>query len=111
MTKLNTFPSLNRQIKAWLKSGVILDGQLFPTNEGTPQGGCISPLLALVALYGLETAIRGCVNQGKAQRALSVVFYADDFVRHEARTVHGARAPTTRRRVVNLPLTYEVSNL
>lgn len=80
LTKLNTFPSLNRQIKAWLKSGVILDGQLFPTNEGTPQGGCISPLLALVALYGLETAIRGCVNQGKAQRALSVVFYADDFV-------------------------------
>ncbi|WP_315876842.1 reverse transcriptase N-terminal domain-containing protein [Acaryochloris sp. 'Moss Beach'] len=39
LTKLNTFPSLNRQIKAWLKSGVVLDGQLFPTNEGVPPRG------------------------------------------------------------------------
>lgn len=81
LTKLNTFPSLNRQIKAWLKSGVVLDGQLFPTNEGTPQGGCISPLLALVALYGLETAIRGCIHPNRtAQHELCVCFYADDFV-------------------------------
>ncbi|BDM83672.1 group II intron reverse transcriptase/maturase [Acaryochloris marina] len=81
LTKLNTFPSLNRQIKAWLKSGVVLDGQLFPTNEGVPQGGTISPLLALVALYGLETAIRECINPSKtAQQELCVCFYADDFV-------------------------------
>ena len=57
-----------------------MDGKLFPTNEGTPQGGVVSPLLALVALHGLETAIRSCVNQGRAQRALAVVVYADDFV-------------------------------
>ena len=52
----------------------------FPTHAGVPQGGTLSPLLALIALYGLETAIRGCVAQGRAQRALSVVIYADDFV-------------------------------
>ena len=80
LAKLNTFPTLTRQIKAWLKSGVVMDGQLFPTNEGTPQGGVASPLLALIALYGLETAIRSCVSQGRAQRTLTVVFYADDFV-------------------------------
>lgn len=80
LEKLNTFPKLTKQIKAWLKSGVVMDGKLFPTNEGTPQGGVASPLLALIALHGLETAIRGCISQSNAQRALSVVIYADDFV-------------------------------
>ena len=81
LDKLNTFPKLSRQIKAWLKSGVVMDGRLFPTNEGTPQGGNISPLLALIALHGLETAIRGCLSQSrKVQKELTVVLYADDFV-------------------------------
>jgi RNA-directed DNA polymerase len=81
LVKLNTLPKLYRQIKAWLKSGVVMNDTLFPTNEGTPQGGVVSPLLALIALHGLETAIRKCVNQGRdTQRELSVVFYADDFV-------------------------------
>ena len=80
LAKLNTFPTLTRQIKAWLKSGVVMDGKLFPTHEGTPQGGVVSPLLALIALQGLETAMRRCVNPGRAQRALAVVVYADDFV-------------------------------
>jgi len=39
LAKLNTFPTLTRQIKAWLKSGVVLEGRLFPTTEGVPQGG------------------------------------------------------------------------
>jgi RNA-directed DNA polymerase len=43
LEKLNTFPKLYRQIKAWLKSGVVMDGKLFPTNEGTPQGGVVTP--------------------------------------------------------------------
>jgi RNA-directed DNA polymerase len=81
LNKLKTFPSLHRQIKAWLKSGVVMDRQMFPTPEGTPQGGVISPLLALIALEGMETAVRRCVNPGgDAQKELSVVFYADDFV-------------------------------
>ena len=81
LEKLNTFPKLSRQIKAWLKSGVVMDGQLFPTNEGTPQGGVLSPCLALIALHGLETAMRKCINQAKtAQHELAVVVYADDFV-------------------------------
>jgi RNA-directed DNA polymerase len=39
LKKLNTFPKLRHQIKAWLKAGVLEFGKLLPTNEGTPQGG------------------------------------------------------------------------
>ncbi|MGK7893151.1 MAG: reverse transcriptase N-terminal domain-containing protein, partial [Xenococcus sp. (in: cyanobacteria)] len=46
LDKLNTSPTLRRQIRAWLKAGVLDGKNLFPTNEGTPQGGTISPLLA-----------------------------------------------------------------
>jgi len=41
--KLGTTPTIARQIKAWLKSGVLDKGDWLPTNEGTPQGGVISP--------------------------------------------------------------------
>ncbi len=49
---------MRRQIRAWLKAGVIDRNTLFPTNEGTPQGGVISPLLANIALHGLENRIK-----------------------------------------------------
>lgn len=39
LEKLNTFPTLRRQIRAWLKAGVMDGYQLFPTKEGMPQGG------------------------------------------------------------------------
>jgi len=57
LAKINTSPTLRRQIKAWLKAGVMSDGKLFPTEAGTPQGGTISPLLANIALHGLELMI------------------------------------------------------
>ncbi len=45
LKKLNTFPTIRRQIRAWLKAGVMDGKQLFPTSESTPQGGVISPPL------------------------------------------------------------------
>lgn len=78
LNKLNTFPTLRRAIKAWLTAGVM-DGKLFcPTSMGSPQGGGISPLLANVALHGLETTIRAAFTSTEGKP--TVVRYADDFV-------------------------------
>src|SRR5712692_7062368 len=53
---IGTFPARDL-IREWLKAGVMEKGKGFaPTEEGTPQGGVISPLLLNVALHGLETA-------------------------------------------------------
>jgi len=38
----------------WLKAGYVDSGRLFPTDEGTPQGGIISPTAANLVLDGLE---------------------------------------------------------
>src|SRR6516225_603324 len=49
LDKVNAGPTMTRQLRAWLKAG-ILDGEtLFPSDRGTPQGGAISPLLANIA--------------------------------------------------------------
>lgn len=53
--RLGSFPA-REQVRAWLKAGVMEQGQLTPTTEGTPQGGVISPLLLNVALDGMEQA-------------------------------------------------------
>ena len=82
LEKLNTSPTIRRQIRAWLKAGVMDGKELFPTSEGTPQGGVISPLLANIALHGIENRIKQV-----SQKAF-VIRYADDFViLHEDITV------------------------
>ncbi|CAO5014946.1 group II intron reverse transcriptase/maturase [Microcystis aeruginosa] len=85
LTKLQTYPKLRQQIKAWLKSGVMDGKNLFPTNEGTPQGGVISPLLANIALHGMEERVKQYArtlkgNKSKNEQALTLIRYADDFV-------------------------------
>ncbi len=85
LTKLETYPELRNQIRDWLKCGVLDDGTLFPTDEGTPQGGVISPLLANIALHGMENLVKEYFKNlkgvGKAnENALSLIRYADDFV-------------------------------
>ncbi|MEH2238011.1 group II intron reverse transcriptase/maturase [Nostoc sp.] len=90
LRKLNTFPTIRRQVRAWLKAGVMDGKQLFPTSEGTPQGGVISPLLANIALHGMEERIKkeippksGYLKNGvRIGSVLSPNFirYADDFV-------------------------------
>jgi RNA-directed DNA polymerase len=86
LRKVHTIPSLNRVLKAWLKAGVMDRDILFPTEEGTPQGGIISPLLANIALHGLETKIRQSYPIHKKRNGMlekwkpNVIRYADDFV-------------------------------
>ena len=69
----------------WLKSGVVDKGQLLRTEDGTPQGGIISPTLANITLNGLETGLaqflREELGTGNAQKGkVHLVRYADDFV-------------------------------
>ncbi|WP_369333956.1 reverse transcriptase/maturase family protein [Brasilonema bromeliae] len=83
LKKLGTTPTIRRVIKGWLKAGVFEQGKgLFPTNEGTPQGGVISPLLANIALHGLEEQVKELVKNPRLEPRL--IRYADD-VRHLTR--------------------------
>ena len=69
-------------LEQWLKSGVIQNKVYSKTEEGTPQGGIISPTLCNVALNGLEEAIkRHFEKQKKKNNAkIKVIRYADDVV-------------------------------
>ena len=63
-------------LKQWLKSGYIEKQSIFQTSEGTPQGGIISPVLANLALDGLEKVIKTKVKNQKVH----LIRYADDFI-------------------------------
>lgn len=83
LSKLNTTPEIRRAIKAFLNAGVIDGNALFPTIEGTPQGSIISPLLANIALHGLENHVRDSFPdyyKGNQKWKPFLVRYADDFV-------------------------------
>ena len=87
LNKLNTFPKLRRQIRAWLKADIcdFAKHEKTPNQEGTPQGGVISPLLANIALHGMEQRIKEYAETLKGskrenKKSLSLIRYADDFV-------------------------------
>lgn len=89
LQKLQTYPTMRKLIKSWLKSGVMDNGVFERTDSGTPQGGVISPLLANIALHGLETylenlrlrkVITSCDSKTKQPKLLQIIRYADDFV-------------------------------
>lgn len=87
LEKINTFPSLRKVIKAWLKAGIIDNNQFEDTSEGTPQGGVISPLLANIALHGMEGIVKEYAHKTLGTSgisAISLIRYADD-VRHLTR--------------------------
>ena len=82
---LGTFPARGL-IADWLKAGVVEEGRFTPTEEGTPQGGVVSPLLLNVALHGMEQAagVRYQTTGVHAGRMVlgcpAVIRYADDLV-------------------------------
>jgi RNA-directed DNA polymerase len=93
LDRIGTFPA-REQIRTWLKAGVVDRGRYSPTDEGTPQGGPISPLLLNIALQGMEEAAGVRYKSGGHVKAgcPTVITYADDFValchsREQAETV------------------------
>ena len=98
LLKLATFPLMERQVSAWLKAGIMDEyaetEKISKSDMGTPQSGVISPLLANVALHGLEDHLLAFVLSRKMPKphpgsarglkaktaALAIIRYADDFV-------------------------------
>jgi RNA-directed DNA polymerase len=108
LQKLHTFATLRRAIRAWLKAGVMEDQQLFPTTEGSPQGGVISPLIANVALHGIETLVVSKHPKAK------VIRYADDMVilhPEEQIIIHIQQMVTEWLKDINLELNLEKTRI
>lgn len=96
LTKIDTLPEIESQIKAWLKAGIMEPPytnpkfvSITPNITGTPQVGIISPFLANVALHGIEYDLNNWVcehinTKGISRRdkmkSISLIRYADDFV-------------------------------
>ena len=93
LNAIGAFPG-RALIKQWLKAGYIEQEHFYQTDSGTPQGGVISPLLANIALHGMEQALGITYNaKGVRQGQRVVVRYADDFVvlcasREDAQAAH-----------------------
>ncbi|XKM14604.1 group II intron reverse transcriptase/maturase [Orbaceae bacterium ac157xtp] len=81
---ISNIPMNKRILTKWLKSGVVDMGQVKRTEEGTPQGGIISPTLANMALDGIEKELVMKFGDKKSARfqkhKTHMVRYADDFI-------------------------------
>lgn len=82
---LKNIPICDKTIlNQWLKCGYIFEGKLYPTNEGTPQGGIISPMLCNATLNGLENLIRNKFPYNKTKKdgraKTYICIFADDII-------------------------------
>ena len=83
---LENIPMDTQILEKWLKCGYVETQKLFPTDEGTPQGGTISPTLMNMTLDGLERLLhdrlptRKKVNGKTHFNKMNFVRYADDFI-------------------------------
>lgn len=76
-------------MKQFLKAGFVFQDELFSTEEGTPQGGVISPILANMTLDGIQKVLSDRFHTNrlgkvdlrfKNARKVNLVRYADDFI-------------------------------
>lgn len=74
---LENIPMDKVVLKKWLETGYVENGITYPSHKGVPQGGIISPMLANMALDGLESTIKSAVPR---RSRVNFVRYADDFI-------------------------------
>lgn len=72
-------------LSKWLKCGFVFNKQLFQTEEGTPQGGIISPTLANMTLDGIQQILADKykvrnINKRSYSPKVNFIRYADDFI-------------------------------
>lgn len=83
LERIGRFPAKGL-LKQWLEAGYLDANVVYPTDSGTPQGGSCSPLLANIALHGLEQAMGMSYQYGGGRTQTCglrrVVRYADDFL-------------------------------
>ncbi len=85
---LNNITADKRIMRQFLKCGYIDKKRLFPTEEGSPQGGLVSPTYANLTLDGLEvllqkeysTSSTGHYNANYNKHKVHLCRYADDFI-------------------------------
>jgi RNA-directed DNA polymerase len=68
-------------LKQFLKAGYVFERHLFPTDAGTPQGGIVSPILANLALDGIEKILVDKYPKNKKDRNHTAK-YKVNFVRY-----------------------------
>ena len=71
---------IRRMIDRWLKAGVMEDGQLRQSTEGSPQGGVISPLLSNIYLHYVLDEWFEVEVRPRLKGRFTLVRYADDLV-------------------------------
>ncbi len=79
---LTHIPVEKTMLKKWLKAGYLENNQFHLTEDGTPQGGIISPVIANMTLDGMEQLLASHFSKksktGK-QAKINLIRYADDF--------------------------------
>ena len=99
LNKLGTLPEIEKQVKAWLKAGILeefLDERkkinILENIMGTPQGGILSPLLSNIAFHGLENHMEEWIctkplfaktnkySKDAKRKSLTLIRYLDDLV-------------------------------
>lgn len=73
-------PNIHRLIRRMLKAGIQEDGKLEPTEEGTPQGSVVSPILANVYLHYVLDLWFTITVKKQCRGQAEMVRFADDFV-------------------------------
>jgi RNA-directed DNA polymerase len=118
LEQLIDFPA-KKLIQKWLKAGFVDNNVFEKTETGTPQGGVISPLLANIALHGMEEELgieyytsiskngNRSVKKKAEKRTLAMVRYADDFLifcqsREEAESIYHKLVPYLNNRGLEL---------
>lgn len=77
---LDNIPMDKVILKKFLTASFMENKRIYPTHAGTPQGGILSPTLAVMALSGIESKLKSPNHNTRNKEKINFVAYADDFI-------------------------------